>query len=94
VFDEVGVKSTALSRVFKGAGRFLGGQGWSQVVVPTMSVGQASATRVEGWSGVLDRAELWWHGVRRDALLSHNFLRRFRVTFDWSRQVMVLEKPS
>jgi hypothetical protein len=91
VFDELGLKPTTLSRLLNQPGRFLGGRRWAQVVVPLVQVGTASASRVPGWSGALDDRELWWHGVRRDGLLSSDFLRAYRVTFDWARRELVLD---
>jgi hypothetical protein len=46
---------------------------------------------VAGWSGALDPGELWRHGVRRDAILSHDFFKGMRVTYDWAAHEMILE---
>ena len=44
VFDEIGVKPSALSRLVKGAGQFLQGRPWSSVVVPTVAVGPVDSS--------------------------------------------------
>src|SRR5437867_4776106 len=92
VFDEVGVKPGALSRIVKGAGQYLQGRPWAAVVVPTVSVGSVARDRVPGWLGALDASELWRHGVRRDALLSHDFFQNRRVTFDWERHELLFQE--
>jgi hypothetical protein len=92
VFEEIGVKPGVLSRLVKGAGTFLQGRPWSQVVVPSVSVGAVVADRVSGWMGALDSSELWRHGVRRDGLLSHDFFRGKRVTIDWKSHELVFEE--
>jgi aspartyl protease/tetratricopeptide repeat protein len=91
VFEEVGVKPGVLARAVKGAGNWLQGRPWTSVQVPTVSIGPLVRERVAGWAGALDSAELWRHGVRRDALLSHDFFRDQRVTFDWSARELVIE---
>ena len=91
VFDEMGVKPGTLARIAKGAGQFLQGRPWAAVVVPTVTVGGVARDRLAGWSGALDSSELWRHGVRRDALLSHDFFKDRRVTFDWDRRELVFE---
>jgi hypothetical protein len=91
VFAEVGVKPGKLSRALKGAGSLLQGRSWSQVTVPNVTVGPLLREKVSGWSGALDATELWRHGVRRDALLSHDFFRGQRVTIDWDRHELVVE---
>jgi hypothetical protein len=92
VFEEVGVRAGVLSRMVKGAGTWLSGRPWSRVTVPTVTLGPVAADRVAGWSGALDSSELWRHGVRRDGLLSHDFFRGKRVTFDWDGQELVFEE--
>jgi hypothetical protein len=91
VFEEVGLKSGALSRTVRSAGALTGGQAWSSVLVPTVTVGPLVRDRLNGWSGALSVADLWRHGVRRDALLSSDFLRGQRVTVDWDRRELVFE---
>jgi tetratricopeptide (TPR) repeat protein len=91
VFAEVGVKPGKLARALKGAGSVLQGSPWSSVSVPNVSVGPLMREKVSGWSGALAPIELWKHGVRRDALLSHDFFRGQRVTIDWAARVLVVE---
>jgi hypothetical protein len=91
VFEEVGVKPGMLSRAVKGAGALLQGRPWVALNVPTVTVGGLVRDKVAGWSGALDDAELWRHGVRRDAILSHDFFKGQRVTIDWERHELVVE---
>jgi hypothetical protein len=92
VLEEIGVKPGSISRMMKGAGAFLGGRQWSEIHVPSISVGPLVRDRVPGWSGALDAAELWRHGVRRDALLGGEFFRGRRVTFDWEKRELLVEQ--
>jgi len=92
VFDEIGIKSGVLSRLVKGAGTWLQGRPWSPVVVPAVTVGPVVKDQVPGWVGALDSSELWWHGVRRDALLGGEFFRGRRVTIDWHARELVFEE--
>jgi hypothetical protein len=92
VFDEVGVKRGAVSRLVKSAGSWLQGRSWTAVVVPTVAVGPVVRDKVPGWSDALDSSELWRHGVRRDALLSHDFFRGCRVTIDWGAHELIVEE--
>jgi hypothetical protein len=55
-------------------------------------VGPLARDRVPGWSGALDAAEMWRHGVRRDALLGGEFFRDRRLTIDWQRHELVVEE--
>jgi len=89
--DELGLKSTTLSRWVKGAGVWLQGRPWSPVMVPTVTLGSTVQDKVPGWSGALDASELWRHGVRRDALLGPNAFAGRRITFDWAARVLVFE---
>ena len=91
VFEEVGLRPGVIARALKSAGSALRGRGQSGVQVPTISVGPVVMEKVNGWSGALDSAELWRHGVRRDALLSSDFLRGHRVTIDWEKRELVFE---
>jgi hypothetical protein len=91
VFDEVGIKAGAVTRTLQGAGSWLQGRSWVPVTVPAVTVGRVSEDKVQGLIGALDSAELWRHGVRRDALLSHDFFRHRRVTFDWDARALVFE---
>ena len=61
------------------------------MLVPTVTVGPLVRDRLNGCAGALGPADLWRHGVRRDALLSSDFLRRQRVTVDWDRRELVFE---
>lgn len=91
VLAEVGVKPGKLSRALRGAGSMLQGRSWAGVTVPNVAVGPLLRDKVAGWSGALDPVELWRHGVRRDAMLSHDFFRGERVTIDWDRHELVVE---
>jgi hypothetical protein len=92
VFAEVGVRPGTLSRAVKGAGSLLQGKPWASLSVPTVTVGPLVRDKVPGWSGAMDEAELWRHGVRRDAILSHDFFKDQRLTIDWDRRELVVEK--
>lgn len=89
--DELGLRSTTLSRWVKGAGVWLQGRPWSPVIVPTVSLGSIVQDKVPGWAGALDASELWRHGARRDALLGPNALAGRRVTFDWAARSLIFE---
>ncbi len=91
VFEEVGVKPGAFSRMAKGAGQWLQGRPWAAVTVPSITVGPVAKDKVRGWSGALQESELWRHGVRRDAVLAGDFFRSWRVTFDWQARELVFE---
>jgi tetratricopeptide (TPR) repeat protein len=92
VFDEVGVKPGRLARAVRGAGSILQGRPWTEVGVPNVTVGPLVREKVSGWSGALDASELWRHGVRRDAILSHDFFRGQRLTIDWAAHELVVEE--
>ena len=91
VFEEVGVKAGPISRAVRSAGARLQANPWAAVQVATVAVGPYVRDKVHGWSGALDSAELWRHGVRRDGLLSSEFLSGRRVTIDWEKQELVIE---
>ena len=91
VFEEVGLKPGVMARAIRSAGGLTGGQAWSTVLVPTVTVGPLVRDKLNGCAGALDPADLWRHGVRRDALLSSDFLQRQRVTVDWDRRELVFE---
>jgi hypothetical protein len=91
VFEEIGVKPGAIARAVRSAGGWLQGRPWAAVQVATVAVGPLVKDKVNGWSGALDSAELWRDGVRRDGLLSSDFLSGRRVTIDWDRQELVIE---
>ncbi len=91
VWQELGIKSGTVSKIMKGAGSWLGGRPWNHVTVPTVTAGTISSGKLDGWSGAMDSADLWRHGVRRDALLSNDFFRDYRVTYDWTGRALVFE---
>ena len=91
VFEEVGVRPGAVARAVRSAGTWLQGHPWASVQVATVTVGPVVKDKVNGWSGALDSAELWRHGVRRDALLSSDFLSGRRLTIDWEKRELVIE---
>lgn len=91
VFDEVGIKPGRIARAIKGAGSVLQGRPWTSVKVSSVTVGPLVRDKVPGWSGALDEIELWRHGVRRDAILSHDFFAGQRVTIDWEKRELVVE---
>lgn len=91
VLEEVGIKPGTFSKIAKGAGQWLQGRPWAAVTVPSVTVGPVAKDKVRGWSGALDETELWRHGARRDAVLAGDFLRDWRVTFDWNAHVLVFE---
>ena len=91
VLAEVGVKPGKMSKVLSGAGSVLQGVPWAGVTVPTVTVGPLVRTKVKGYAGALDNAELWRHGVRRDAILSQEFFKDQRVTIDWQKRELVVE---
>jgi hypothetical protein len=92
VFEEVGVRPGSVARLVRNAGQFLRGRPWASVTVPSVSVGPVARDKVPGWAGALDSAELWRHGVRRDAILSGGFFRGMRITIDWERHELVFEE--
>ena len=92
VFEELGIKPGMVSRALKGAGRALQGRGWSAVSVSAVAVGPVVKDKLDGWSGAFDSAELWRHGVRRDAALGSDFFRDWRMTVDWEKQELVFER--
>jgi hypothetical protein len=91
VFEEIGVRPGPIARAVRSAGARLQGHSWASVQVATVAVGPVVKDKVNGWSGALDSAELWRHGVRRDALLSSDFMGGRRMTIDWERQELVIE---
>jgi hypothetical protein len=93
VFDEIGVKGGTIAKAVKTTGSVLQGRPWVRVTVPTVTIGTVVSDKVPGWSGAMDSAELWRHGVRRDAILSHDVFRGRRVTFDWAARALVIEEP-
>jgi hypothetical protein len=92
VMEEIGVKPGAVAKLVKGAGQWLQGVPWAPVTVPSVSVGPVVQSNVPGWQGALSSAEMWRHGVRRDALISHDFFRNKSVTIDWKNRELVFEE--
>jgi len=92
VMDEIGVKPGGVARLMKGAGAFMGGAPRYEVGVPSVAVGGLVRDKVPGWSGALDPSELWWHGVRRDAILGGEFFEKRSLTIDWQRRELVVEE--
>ncbi len=91
-FDEVGLQAGKMANLVRGMGTMLQGRPWTQVLVPTISVGSVVQGRLPGWNGAMDSAELWRWGVRRDAVLGPRFYDDRRVTFDFTRREMVFEE--
>src|SRR5262245_25286159 len=92
VFSEVGVRAGAISRAVKGAGTVLQGKPWTSLSVPTVTVGPLVRDKVAGWSGAFDESELWRYGVRRDAILSHDFFKGQRLTIDWEKNELIVDR--
>ncbi len=61
------------------------------VQIESIVVGTAEAQRLTGCA--LDLESLRQTGIEIDGLLGLNFLRSFRVTFDFQRSVLKLERP-
>jgi len=91
VFEEIGVKAGVVSRMVKGAGSWLRGRPWSEVSVPAVTVGPIVEDNVPGWLGAFEASEMWRYGVRRDGLISHDFLRGWRLTIDWRDHQLIFE---
>jgi len=92
VMEEIGVRPGAVAKLVKGAGQWLQGVPWSPVTVPSVSVGPVVQSNVPGWQGALDSSEMWRHGVRRDALISHDFFQKKVLTIDWKKHELVIEE--
>ncbi len=92
VFDELGLKPGGISKLVKGAGAWLQGRAWTQVSVPSVTLGSVAFEKQPAWSGAMEPVELWRHGVRRDALLGPGILRGRRMTIDWTRRELVFEE--
>jgi hypothetical protein len=92
VFDELGLKGGAVSKFMKSMGTIMQGRPWVGVTVPSITVGRMVTDHVAGWSNAMDSAEMWRHGVRRDAILAGEFFNNTRVTIDWAKQELVLEQ--
>lgn len=90
VMEEIGVKPGAVAKLVKGAGQWLQGVPWSPVTVPSVSMGPVVESNVPGWQGALASSEMWRHGVRRDALISHDFFTKKILTIDWKKHELVI----
>jgi len=91
VFEEVGIKAGKAARAVQSASTWLQGARWTAVTVPAVTVGPVAWDKLPGCAGAFDPSELWRHGVRRDGMLSSEFLRGRRVTIDWEKRELVLE---
>jgi len=92
VCDELGIKGGTMSRLIKGAGLVLQGRPWVGITAPAVVVGPLAKDRMAGWSNAMDSGEMWRHGVRRDAILAGDFFENSRLTFDWARQELAVER--
>ena len=91
VFEELGIKSTGVSKLVKGAGGWVQGRAWAQVNVASLTLGREVFDKLPGWSGALEPLEMWRHGVRKDGLLGPGILRGRRTTIDWTKRELVFE---
>jgi hypothetical protein len=91
VLEEVGVKPGAISKLAGGIGGWLQGVPWAQTTIPVVSVGPVVQDKIKAWQNAMGDAEMWRHGVRRDAFLSHDFFVGMRVTIDWDARQLVFE---
>jgi hypothetical protein len=91
VFEELGIKSTGVSRLVKGAGSWVQGRPWAQVNVGSLTLGREVFDKLPGWSGAMEPLEMWRHGVRKDGLLGPAILRGRRMTIDWTKRELVFE---
>ena len=89
VFDELGLRPGKMSNLMRGAGMVLQGRPWTQVGVPTLSVGGVVGDRVSGWMGAMDPGEAWREGARLDGLLGPEWFKGRRVAFDWEKHELV-----
>ncbi len=90
VFNEVGLRAGSVSKVMGSASSWMQGNPWARVNVPAVTLGGVTESNVTGWS-LRGDVDLWRHGIRSDGYLSHDFLRGWRVTFDWTAHQMVFE---
>jgi hypothetical protein len=86
------VKPGAISKLAGGIGGWLQGVPWAQTTVPVVSIGPVVQDKIKAWQNAMADVEMWRHGVRRDALLSHDFFKGMRVTFDWAGQRLIFEE--
>ena len=91
VFEELGVKPGLMSGVIKSPGTGLSGNPWGQISA-SITVGPIARDKVTGWSGAMSSGELWRHGVRRDALISEDFFKGYRVSIDWVKRELLFER--
>ncbi|MGH7741029.1 MAG: aspartyl protease family protein [Candidatus Eiseniibacteriota bacterium] len=91
VFEELAVKPGAMSRMIRSPGTGLTGTPWGQLST-SVKVGPIARDRVMGWSGAVASSELWRHGVRRDAALSSEFFKGYRVSIDWAKRELLFER--
>jgi hypothetical protein len=92
VLEEAGIRAGVVSRAQKGLGGLMMGRTWAAAQVPSVTVGGVSRSKLQGWSGAMDTAELWRHGVRRDAVLGGEFFRGRKLTFDWAARELIVEE--
>ena len=75
-----------------GFGAGVGGAGTVRVVeIDALEVGSSRASKLT--AGVIDLEHLKGAGLEVHGLLGLNFLRSYRVTFDFERKVLELEQP-
>lgn len=91
LFDELGLKPGKMSNLMRGPGMVMQGRPWTQVGVPTLTLGGVVGDRVSGWMGAMDPGEAWREGVRLDGMLGPEWFRGRRVTFDWEKHELQIE---
>jgi hypothetical protein len=91
LFDELGLRAGKMSNLMRGPGMVLQGRPWTQVGIPTLSLGGVVGDRVSGWMGAMDPGEAWREGVRLDGILGPEWFRGRRVTFDWEKHELLIE---
>lgn len=92
VLEEIGVKPGAVSKLAGGVGSWLQGVPWAQTTISTVTVGPVVKDKVKAWQNALADIEMWRHGVRRDALISHDFFTGLRFTIDWETHTLFFEE--
>lgn len=92
VLEEIGVKPGAISKLAGGIGSWLQGVPWAQTTIPVVTVGPVVRDKIKAWQNAMADVEMWRHGVRRDAFISHDFFEGLRVTIDWDRKVLIFEQ--
>jgi len=91
LFEELGLRPGKMSNLMRGPGLVLQGRPWTQVGIPTLSLGGVVGDRVGGWMGAMDPGEAWREGVRLDGLLGPEWFRGRRVAFDWEKHELQIE---